>query len=292
MVFVNQGKQAIFIVNKRSPVLWNSEGGSRVATVLRRTIEPRLETDLKKEISATAVAFLVERQILIPAESPPGAVAPPAPRRLFKHLVVGLTGAVGVVDLIPTLHHWFASCCERFDVVMTTAAQRFIRPEMLSSLGYEVWTDPFEVRGCANVPHIHLARSADLVVVIPASAHTIHKLATGACSDLISLIVSATTAPVVLVPSMNRAMWEHWAVVQNLEQLRANGVFIIEPTTGVEVANRRDLRPEFGPIPSDTGLLTSALAAIAKLSTKRADGASRASGAEDTTNGHPGSGAP
>jgi phosphopantothenoylcysteine synthetase/decarboxylase len=148
------------------------------------------------------------------------------------------------------------------------------------------------VRGCANVPHIHLARSADLVVVIPASAHTIHKLATGACSDLISLIVSATTAPVVLVPSMNRAMWEHWAVVQNLEQLRANGVFIIEPTTGVEVANRRDLRPEFGPIPSDTGLLTSALAAIAKLSTKRADGASRASGAEDTTNGHPGSGAP
>ena len=87
-----------------------------------------------------------------------------------------------------------------------------------------------------TVPHIALAKNADLVAVMPATAGSISRLATGACSDLLSLVAIATTAPVVVAPTMNTAMWDNPAVRRNVDQLRADGVYVVEPTFFFEAA--------------------------------------------------------
>jgi phosphopantothenoylcysteine synthetase/decarboxylase len=101
------------------------------------------------------------------------------------------------------------------------------------------WTDP-ETGTRINVPHIYLARSADLVLVIPATASAVQRIATGACSDLISLIVSATEAPVIVVPTMNRAMLKYPPVRKNMAELRDCGIFVVEPGLGFEASLESD----------------------------------------------------
>jgi phosphopantothenoylcysteine synthetase/decarboxylase len=96
------------------------------------------------------------------------------------------------------------------------------------------------VRGETNVPHIALATRADIVLVAPASAHTIHRLASGSCSDLLSLTVAATRAPVVVVPAMNSAMLSCRAVERNIARLKSDGFYVVEPGLGFEVSNTSD----------------------------------------------------
>lgn len=88
------------------------------------------------------------------------------------------------------------------------------------------------------VPHAELADNADAVLVAPCSASTLHKLASGACSDLVSLVVAATKAPVIVAPSTNANMWAHPPVQRNVAQLRADGVWIVEPWRGTRVSKR------------------------------------------------------
>ena len=87
-----------------------------------------------------------------------------------------------------------------------------------------------------DVWHVHLASRAEIIAVIPASAHALQRLATGACSDLLSLTVAATKAPVVLFPAMNANMWRHRAIARNVAQLRADGCYVVEPGPGFEVS--------------------------------------------------------
>src|SRR5207249_11528339 len=94
--------------------------------------------------------------------------------------------------------------------------------------GLPVWVDRFEARDGVNVPHMWLASRAD-VILIAATAHTIHRLATGACSDLLSLVVAATRAPIVIAPSMNPLMASQPAVARNSGQLRRVGYYVAEP---------------------------------------------------------------
>jgi phosphopantothenoylcysteine decarboxylase/phosphopantothenate--cysteine ligase len=123
-------------------------------------------------------------------------------------------------------------------VVLTQAALRFLPLRVVKYYGFTAWTDMFEPRGEVNVPHIHLASTASMVAVIPASAHTIHRLATGECSDLLSLIVAATKAPVVVAPAMNPAMLRCPAVDRNVTQLQEDGIYVVEPGFGWEVSER------------------------------------------------------
>ena len=88
----------------------------------------------------------------------------------------------------------------------------------------------------------------------------LHKLASGACSDLVSLIVAATKAPVVVAPSMNPEMWTHPAIQRNVAQLRADGVWVIEPGLGFEVGQRDAIG--VGPANFQIGSLLRGLAAI------------------------------
>ena len=115
--------------------------------------------------------------------------------------------------------------------VLTEEATRFVGTVTFSALASEpartsLWS------GADPVPHVHLGRSADLVVVAPATARLIGAYAAGLADDLLTATLLATTAPVLLCPAMHTEMWEHAAVRDNLEVLRRRGVGLVEPGAG------------------------------------------------------------
>src|ERR1700756_1089854 len=123
-------------------------------------------------------------------------------------------------------------------VVMTAAAQEFVRPLTFAALsGEKVITSMFGSEGQhANlesaIEHIAVAQSIDALLVAPATADTIAKFAQGISSDFLSTLYLATKAPVILAPAMNVNMWEHPATRANVEILQNRGVTIVAPETG------------------------------------------------------------
>ncbi|MCG6863463.1 MAG: bifunctional phosphopantothenoylcysteine decarboxylase/phosphopantothenate--cysteine ligase CoaBC [Chromatiaceae bacterium] len=118
-------------------------------------------------------------------------------------------------------------------VVMTTAALSFITPLTLQALsGNAVRSDLLDPRAEAGMDHIELARWADLVLVAPATADLMARLAAGLADDLLTTLVLATTAPLVLAPAMNHRMWLHPATRENLARLQKRGVRVLGPAQG------------------------------------------------------------
>jgi phosphopantothenoylcysteine decarboxylase/phosphopantothenate--cysteine ligase len=123
-------------------------------------------------------------------------------------------------------------------VVMTRAAQEFVRPLTFAALsGEKVITDMFgegnaEPNVESAVEHIGVAQSIDALLVVPATADLLAKFANGVASDFLTTLFLATTAPVIVAPAMNVNMWEHEATRKNLETLRQRGVKIVEPGSG------------------------------------------------------------
>jgi phosphopantothenoylcysteine decarboxylase/phosphopantothenate--cysteine ligase len=126
----------------------------------------------------------------------------------------------------------------RVQVVMTRAAQEFVRPLTFAALsGEKVITELFSAEGGeANIDsaieHIGVAQAIDALVVVPATADVIAKFAQGLASDFLTTLFLATKAPVVIAPAMNVNMWEHPATQANLEILRKRQVRIVEPASG------------------------------------------------------------
>ncbi len=164
------------------------------------------------------------------------------------NLLIGVTGSVGVLNVPLYLLLLRQSFAKEIHVMMSRAAQKFLRPYSLRLLsGNPVFTDGFQMTDTVKVPHIELTRRADLLLVMPATANIIGKAANGICDDLISTSIVACEAPVVFVPSMNEAMWSNKAVQQNVEKLRSFGYFLIEPSNGYEIA---DMRETHGAMPA------------------------------------------
>ena len=116
-------------------------------------------------------------------------------------------------------------------VVMTEAATRFVGTITFASLTHRpAYTDLFAEQD--RVLHVRLAREADLVVVAPATANLIAKMANGISDDLLSATLLTTTAPLVVAPAMHTEMWEHPATRANVETLRSRGVHIVDPESG------------------------------------------------------------
>ncbi|HEX3322733.1 MAG TPA: bifunctional phosphopantothenoylcysteine decarboxylase/phosphopantothenate--cysteine ligase CoaBC [Terriglobales bacterium] len=126
----------------------------------------------------------------------------------------------------------------RVQVVMTRAAQEFVRPLTFAALsGEKVITDLFgsdaeQPNIDSAVEHIAVAQSIDALVVVPATADVLAKFAQGTANDFLSTLYLASTAPVVVAPAMNVNMWNHEATKANLRVLRERGVHIVEPATG------------------------------------------------------------
>lgn len=117
--------------------------------------------------------------------------------------------------------------------VLTESAQQFVTPLTLGVLTEDhVFKQLFDLKDEQEIGHIQLSRQADLVVVAPATANILAKMAHGIADDLATTLLLATDKPVLAVPAMNVRMWHHVATQRNLTQLRADGVHVMEPDDG------------------------------------------------------------
>jgi phosphopantothenoylcysteine decarboxylase / phosphopantothenate---cysteine ligase len=149
-----------------------------------------------------------------------------------KTILLGVTGGIAAYKAA-TLCSRLVSLGAAVKVIMTEGATRFITPLTLQVLTRSpVATDVFDERDAAGVQHIDLADSADLAVIAPATANSIAKLANGIADDILSTTLLATTAPLLIAPAMNVHMWEHPAVIDNVNKLASRGVTFVEPGTG------------------------------------------------------------
>lgn len=155
-----------------------------------------------------------------------------------KHLVVGMTGGIAaykVCELVRRLQDAGATV----QVVMTDAAQRFVTTTTMQALsGRPVATDQWDATGVDNaMPHIALTRAADAIVVAPATAHFMAKVAHGLADDLLTTLALArdrTRTALLIAPAMNVEMWENPATQRNAAQLRADAVALLGPARGAQ----------------------------------------------------------
>jgi phosphopantothenoylcysteine decarboxylase/phosphopantothenate--cysteine ligase len=127
--------------------------------------------------------------------------------------------------------------------VMTAAARQFVTPLAVGALSNErVFTDLFDLDDEREIGHIRLSREADLVVVAPATANLMAKMAAGLADDLASAVLLATDKPVLVAPAMNPRMWLNPATRRNAERLREDGVHFVGPAVG-EMAERGEAGP-------------------------------------------------
>jgi phosphopantothenoylcysteine decarboxylase/phosphopantothenate--cysteine ligase len=126
--------------------------------------------------------------------------------------------------------------------ILTTAAQEFVTPLSVGAItGERVFTDLFDLTAEHDIGHIRLSREADLVVVAPATADLIAKMANGFADDLASTALIATDKPVLIAPAMNPRMWGHPATRRNVARLKEDGVLTVGPNSGAMAE-----RDEFG----------------------------------------------
>lgn len=149
-----------------------------------------------------------------------------------RHVALGVTGSIAAYKAAE-LASLLTQAGARVDVLMTEAATRFITPLTLRSLtGRPVFIDMYDPSTELAEEHVEIARRAAAVMVAPASATTIARLAQGTAEDMVSLTVLATQSPVLVAPAMDNQMWEHAATQKNLEILRARGYTIVGPAEG------------------------------------------------------------
>ncbi|WP_282078009.1 bifunctional phosphopantothenoylcysteine decarboxylase/phosphopantothenate--cysteine ligase CoaBC [Epibacterium ulvae] len=158
-----------------------------------------------------------------------------------KHILLIIGGGIAAyksLELIRRLQDVGA----RVTPVLTKAGEEFVTPLSVSALaGTGVHRDLFDLTAEAEMGHIQLSRSADLIVVAPATADLMAKMAQGVANDLASTLLLATDTPVLVAPAMNVRMWEHPATQRNVAQLQADGVDFVGPTDGGMACG------EFGP---------------------------------------------
>lgn len=150
----------------------------------------------------------------------------------IKNVILAITGGIAAYKSA-----FFARSLVKagFDVrvIMTDGAQAFITPLTLQALtGNEVHTQLLDERAEAGMGHIELAKWADLIVIAPASANTLARLAMGMADDLLATVCLATTAPVMVAPAMNQQMWAHPAVQLNVQTLADMDYIMIAPASG------------------------------------------------------------
>ena len=172
---------------------------------------------------------------------------PPAARPL-RRIVLGITGGIAAYKAAE-LTRLLVKQNIAVEVVMTPAATQFITPMTLQALsGRPVLTDLWQSGAANAMGHIDLSRGADAIVVAPASADFIAKLAHGLADDLLSTLCVARDCPLLVAPTMNVQMWNNAATRRNIAQLKADGIEVLGPASGSqacgEVGDGRMIEPE------------------------------------------------
>jgi len=152
-----------------------------------------------------------------------------------KRLVLGLSGGIACYKAAE-LTRLLVKAGASVQAVMTDAATQFITPVTLQALsGHVVFTNQWDAREPNNMPHINMTRNANAIVVAPASADFIAKLALGRADELLSLTCLArpiASCPLLIAPAMNREMWAHPATQRNVAQVVADGATLLGPASG------------------------------------------------------------
>lgn len=149
-----------------------------------------------------------------------------------KTVILGITGGIAAykaADLASKLTQAGA----KVETVMTEAATKFITPLTLRNLtGRPVVTDMFEMASEYSEEHIALAEAADVVIIAPATANSIAKLAAGLADDMLGCVVLATGAPVIIAPAMNDVMYKNRITQENVAKLKARSFIFVDPEYG------------------------------------------------------------
>jgi phosphopantothenoylcysteine decarboxylase/phosphopantothenate--cysteine ligase len=165
-----------------------------------------------------------------------------------KSIVLGITGGIAAYKAAEIVR-LLVKASINVQVVMTEAACQFITPVTMQALsGKPVFKDMWDASIANGMPHIELTRAADAIVIAPASADFIAKLAHGRADDLLSTLCLARDCPLLVAPAMNKQMWENPATQRNITQLQADGIEIFGPDSGVQACGEtglgRMLEPE------------------------------------------------
>ena len=153
------------------------------------------------------------------------------PNPKIKQVVLGVCGSIAAYKAGDIIRRLQEQHCE-VTVIMTKEAQQFITPLTLSTLsGKNAYSDMFD-RDSWGMAHIALAKSADIILIAPATANIIGKLANGLCDDLLSTFVISSNAPVFIAPAMNDEMYAKAIVQENCAKLKKHGFKFIEPVKG------------------------------------------------------------
>jgi phosphopantothenoylcysteine decarboxylase / phosphopantothenate---cysteine ligase len=147
-------------------------------------------------------------------------------------IALGVTGGIGAYKAVE-IARGLQKNGHDVVAIMTRSARRFVGPLTFEAITRrEVITDQFKPGANADIEHIAIASGIDLLLVAPATANIIAKFAHGLADDFLSALFTATRAPVLVAPAMNTNMFEHPAVVQNMETLMARGVHVVDPGSG------------------------------------------------------------
>lgn len=165
-----------------------------------------------------------------------------------KNILLGVTGGVAAYKSAALVRLLRAAGAE-VQVVMTEAGSRFVTPVTFQALsGRPVFVDAWDARIANNMAHIELARAAHAILVAPASADFLARLAHGLADDLLSTLILARDVPLLVAPAMNRQMWENPATRRNVATLSADGVAFLGPASGTQACGEsgegRMLEPE------------------------------------------------
>jgi phosphopantothenoylcysteine decarboxylase/phosphopantothenate--cysteine ligase len=149
-----------------------------------------------------------------------------------KRILVGMTGGIAAYKTCELVRRMKDEGAD-VQVVMSQGARQFVTPTTMQALsGKPVFDDQWDGRMPNAMPHIDLTRGVDALLVAPASAHFLAKLAHGLCDDLLSTVAVARTCPLLVAPAMNVEMWNHLATQRNVQTLRADKVEILGPAAG------------------------------------------------------------
>jgi phosphopantothenoylcysteine decarboxylase/phosphopantothenate--cysteine ligase len=199
-----------------------------VRVILREAAHQSPSADRAQDVEAKPpVVPPMPRAPMMQTAGPRTADATALPR--ITLIIGGGIAAYKALDLIRRLKE------QKFHIrcVMTRAAQQFVTPLSVSALAHEpCFTDLFDARSEFDAGHIRLARDCDLIVVAPATADLMAKIANGHADDLASAILLATNRPVLLAPAMNPLMWNNAATQRNVMQLKRDGRRMVGPNSG------------------------------------------------------------
>ncbi len=253
------GDQQALLLSVQAPANWSD--------LLQDLIQPQATSEVltaascPAELDATCLGRLLEAGHLLGAETPSQlehnkrealtkapALHLSAGEQRCRHLLVGVTGSIVAGLMAQTLLSLrFSGFQEQLDVILTSTAGRFLSRDLLEAYGLRCWQDSFEQQDGIRVPHVALAAGADLICVLPASADSLDRIARSSCRDLLSLTITASLAPVLVAPVMNGTMWNNPGVQRNVQQLREDGRFILEPSMIFGAADfGRDAPPMYG----------------------------------------------